>query len=160
MAAGRRQRYTALALTCAMLFACGQHKQLIDSLTFRPPDGWHGGSIRGTDDVETWQAPSPGSGRLNLTSESPLVEADLQSRVLLESGGRLVARREMMLCGNHPSSYWKIEKPGRGGRDDFTWEIVVSKASSVMYEATYLYQTGTAPNPQAQAAMYELCPAQ
>jgi hypothetical protein len=142
-----------------MLFACGSRKQLIDSLTFHPPDGWMGGPIRGTDDVETWQDPSPHHGILTLSSESPLVEAGLASRMLVENGGKLVAQREMTLCGTQPSTYWKIVKPGAGGRESFTSEIVVSKAPRAMYEATYLYQTDTPPNPQAQAALSELCSA-
>jgi hypothetical protein len=96
---------------------------------------------------------------LNLDRELPAFDAAIAVTSLVKKNGRLVAQRTMTLCGNQPSVYSRVIQKARTGSGTYTWEIVTSRTPSALWEAQYIYPTGSAPDAQAQAALYELCPA-
>ena len=72
-------------------------------------------------------------------------------------GQTVVAERHIKICGTQPAIYSKVIEKAVKGPGTYTREMVVSKALTSEYTATYMYRNPAAPDPQAQAALYELC---
>jgi hypothetical protein len=127
-------------------------------LTFHAPDGWTEISQVAGPHIELWRSTDKSQrGVLTLDRDPPAFDPAIAVKSLEEKGGRLVAQRTMTLCGNQPSVYSRVIQKARIGSGTYTWEIVASRTPSALWEARYLYPTGSAPNAQAQAALYELC---
>lgn len=148
-----------IVIPLLLLAACAQPKHVSDGLTFHAPDGWKESSERQEPDVELWEPSGKGqSGILTLYRDLPAFDAAIVVKSLVDHQGRLIEQHSMTLCGNQPSAYSRVIQKARAGSGSYTWEIVTSRTPSALWEAEYMYHTGTAPNVQAQAALEELCP--
>jgi hypothetical protein len=149
----RFSRSLAAALAVVSLAGCGLLKSPADGLTFHAPDGW-----RGTPGflgrVQTWTHVS-GSGvsMLILTSVPGLTAHRVAGR---PASGTTIEQREMVLCGSQSSFFRKSNITSHDRH--FISETVVTSAPGSGYVAIYMYPAGSAPDAQAEAAIYELCP--
>jgi hypothetical protein len=153
----------AFVLGVGIVFAiagCAHSKRVSDGLTFRAPDGWTEMSQDAESDTELWHSANKSQpGILSLYRDLPAFDAAIVVKSLVAKNGRLVAQRTITLCGNQPSVYSRVVQRASNGSGTYTWEIVTSRTPSVLWDAEYMYRTESAPDPQAQAALYELCPA-
>ena len=149
-----------VALAFVWLAGCAQPKHVSDALTFHAPDGWTEMSQSDDPNIELWHSADKGRrGILSLDRDLPAFDAAVVVKSLVEKNGRLVAQRTMTLCGNQPSVYSRVIQKARTGPGYYTWEIVTSRTPSALWDAQYLYPAESAPDPKAQTALYELCPA-
>lgn len=67
-------------------------------------------------------------------------------------------RRGVLSLDRDPPAFdAAIVQKARTGSGTYTWELVTSRTPSALWEARYVYATGSAANAQAQSALYELC---
>lgn len=152
------RRLAAIIVLCSLV-GCAQTSHVSDGLAFRAPDGWKDTSESADPDVELWEpADKRQSGILSLARDLPAFDAAIVVKSLVTHNGKLMAQHSMTLCGNQPSVYSRVIQKAQHGPGTYTWEIVTSRTPSVLWEAEYMYHTGLPPNPQAQAALSELCP--
>jgi len=148
-----------VALALVVLTGCVQSKHAGGALTFHAPDGWTEMSRSADPDIELWHSTDKSQhGILSLDRDLPAFDAAIVVKSLVKNNGRLVAQRTMTLCGHQPSVYSRVIQKARAGSGTYTWEIVTSRTPSALWEAQYMQPTGSAPDTQAQAALYELCP--
>lgn len=109
--------------------------------------------------IELWRSTDKHQrGILSLDRDPRGFDPAIAVKSLVEKNGKLVAQRAMILCGSQPSVYSRVIQKASTGSGNYTWEVVTSRTPSELWEARYLYPTESAPNSQAQAALYELCP--
>jgi hypothetical protein len=148
-----------VVLALVVLTGCAPSKHVSDGLTFHAPDGWTEMSPSADPDIELWRSADKSQhGILSLERELPALDAALAVKSLLKNDGSLDAQKTMTLCGNQPSVYSRVIQKARTGSGTYTWEIVTSRTPSALWEAQYMYPTVSAPDAQAQSALYELCP--
>lgn len=148
------------AFLLVVLTACAPSKHVSDGLTFHAPDGWKDVSESSEPDAELWQPNDKNeSGILSLYRDLPAFDAAVVVKSLVEHNGRLIAQHSMTLCGSQASQYSRVVQKARSGPGSYTFEIVTSRTPAVLWDAEYMYKTGTTPNVQAQGALEELCPA-
>ena len=71
----------------------------------------------------------------------------------------MLEQRTMKICGNQPALYMKMRGVSNGQtKTEEMIEAVLSKVSDGTFMAMHMYPVGSVPDPQADAAIYELCP--
>lgn len=72
---------------------------------------------------------------------------------------KIVERRTLTICGSQPALFMKMTGVSSGSeKTEELIETVLSKVSDGTYMAMHMYPVGSVPDPQAEAAIYELCP--
>jgi hypothetical protein len=162
----RFSRNLAAALTIAALAACASSKSPAEGLTFHAPDGWVS-APNTLARVQTWTRAGAEVNTLTLMATPPGLKLDAlireQGRILAAgsippgAAGPDIEQRQTVLCGNQPSYFRKTNIASHDTH--FIAESVVTSTPGSGYMATYMYQAGHAPDPQAEAAIFDLCPA-
>lgn len=168
MKATATARIVAATLAALVLTGCGGLlKSPADGLTFHAPNGWVGSpGINGT--LQMWLGNfGPASQALTLVKiDGRTRPEDFDTKVLLNIGSgalptalKIVERRSLTLCHDQRSIYVKMRGRARLEQFERVLEMVVSSAPRSTYVAYYSCPSNWKPNDQAEAALYELCPA-
>jgi hypothetical protein len=158
------------ALAVVFLSACsGLMKSPAEGLTFQAPAGWQGTpGIMGR--FQLWTA---GDGKakqvlllMKLPGDVKLDPASFKLNDVQAANPEnlrdmtIVDRRRMTLCGGQESLYFKMHGKSGSSRTPETIETVLSRSSpDATFMSTYGYPDGSMPDKEAEAAIYELCPA-
>jgi hypothetical protein len=157
----------AAAFAVASLTACGLTKSPADGLTFKAPDGWTATpGVMGR--FQLWTSGGGDSAHvlmlLKLPADTKLNSSfsvndfkDVDGPASLKDG-RVLAQRTMTLCGSQRSMFVKMQGQTKNQKAEELVEAVLSKAADGTYMAMYMHPIAVAPNPAAEAAIYELCP--
>jgi hypothetical protein len=165
----KRMRFAAAAAAAMVLAGCGVLKSPADGLTFRAPAGWTGTpGIMGR--FQLWTG---GSG--DKSHQQVLMLMKLPADVKLDKSfdpreietnsatslrdATLVSERTMKLCGTQESMFVKMQGKSKTGSVEEAIEMVLSKAPDGTYMAMYVHPVDSDSNPEAEGAIYQLCPA-
>jgi hypothetical protein len=162
------QRFSILcagSLALLALTACGLTKSPAEGLNFKPPDGWQGTpGVMGR--FQLWTANDKQMlmllklpADMKLTTSFDLNDfQDVNGPAALKDS-KVLARRNMTMCGNQQSMFLKMQGKSTRQNTEETIEVVLSKAADGTFMAMYMRPLGSAADPAAEAAIYELCPA-
>ena len=140
-----------------VLAACsGLTKSPAEGLTFKAPDGWTSTpGIMGI--MQLWASPGT-SKEVLMLFHAP---SDWKSDQALDSANvkdaQIQEQRTITICGNQSAQYLKMRATSTRGDGDQNVQMISSKGKDGTYLALYIYPIAATPDPQAQAAIYELC---
>ena len=160
----------AAAFAVATLTACGLTKSPAEGLTFKAPDGWQGTpGIMGRFQLWTARSGTETTGQVLMLMKLPVdtnLKGDFDPSNLNDVNGsaslrnaKVLAKRTMTLCNSQQSIFMKMRGQSKNQKTEEQIEAVVSNAPDGTYMAMYMFPIGAAPDPAAEAAIYELCPA-
>jgi hypothetical protein len=160
--------HVAAALGAVVLLtACGLTKSPAEGINFVAPNGWQSTpGIMGRFQLWTGGANAkqvlmlmklPQDAKIDRTF-SPSDMKDLAGPSAVKDA-TMLEQRTMKICGNQPALYMKMRGVSSGqNKTEEMIEAVVSKVSDGTFMAMHMYPVGSVPDPQADAAIYELCP--
>jgi hypothetical protein len=160
--------HVAAALGAVVLLtACGLTKSPAEGINFVAPNGWQSTpGIMGRFQLWTGGANAkqvlmlmklPQDAKIDRTF-SPSDMKDLAGPSAVKDA-TMLEQRTMKICGNQPALYMKMRGVSSGQtKTEEMIEAVVSKVSDGTFMAMHVYPVGSVPDPQADAAIYELCP--
>lgn len=146
----------ALLLTAS---GCGLTSSPADNITFQPPQGWSASpGIMGF--MQFWKSPGSDKDVLMLfKSPKPLDKNDVFSSAKLNESDE--KRETIKICGSQPAEYVQARATSSDAAKDKTednLQMVMTNTNGATYFALYVYPVGTQPDPEAVAAIRELCP--
>ena len=146
----------ALLLACS---GCGLTSSPADNLTFQPPSGWSASpGIMGF--MQFWKSPSSDSQVLMLfKSPKEIDKKDVFSSAKLDEGDE--TRQTINICGNQTAEYVTARATSTDEskkKTESEVQMVMTNTNGTTYLAMYVYPVGARPDPQAAAAIRELCP--
>lgn len=155
-------RFSYAPVWCALLIAgagCGFTSSPAEHLTFKPPADWQASpGVMGF--MQFWKPPGNRDEALVLVkSPKPIQVSEVFNSANLKDA-KVVSVQHMTICENQAAEFLKAQGTSQGLAQksrDVNAEIVVSNAGGASYIAMYVYPVGAAPNPDADAALRELC---
>jgi hypothetical protein len=143
-----------------LLSACGFTKSPAEGLQFQPPAGWKSSpGIMGF--MQFWRPPADDGEMLMLVkSPKPMDAKEVFSNSQMHGTLRDVTiqdLRTIQICGNQSATLLQAQgtSSSRQGKDQV--EMIMTNAGGSSYFAMYVRPLGTAANPEASAAVRELC---
>lgn len=151
-----------VALGCIVAIAqvgCGFGSSPAEGLRFSAPPGWRSSpGIMGL--MQFWRSPTNDQEVLMLfRSPKPLPAGDIFSNSQMQETLKdvVVTRRSRIkICGNQPATAIEARGSSAKGGDEYV-EMVMTAARGTSYFAMYVRPITSMPNPQAVAALRELC---
>ena len=160
---------TAVAFLGAALAlaGCGLTSSPADNLTFAAPAGWQASpGILGY--MQFWKSPATSDEVLMLfKSPKPLDPHDVFSTARVNDA-KILSRQSIHICGNQPAEY--LLAAGTSNADNAAGngksldakspsdaQVVMTDVNGTTYISMYVYPVNRQPNPQAAAALRELC---
>lgn len=155
-----RSGVTALCCLGALaLAACGFHSSPADGLQFQPPPGWRSSpGIFGF--MQFWRPPGSDHELLMLFRSPRLLQPkDVFSNPQFQTTMKdaTIERRDAIrICNNQPAQY--LEARGTSSRGEAAQvEMVMTDTAGTSYMALYVRPVASAPDPNAEASLRELC---
>lgn len=158
---------TAALGAVALLTACGLTKSPAEDINFVAPAGWQSTpGIMGRFQLWTGGANAKQVLMLMKLPQDAKIDQSFDASDFKEMTGptsvkdaTMLEQRSMKICGNQPAMYMKMRGVSNGGtKTEEMIEAVLSKVSDGTFMAMHMYPVGSVPDPQAEAAIYELCP--
>ena len=159
----------AAAALCAvvLLTACGLTKSPAEDINFVAPNGWQSTpGIMGR--FQLWTGGANGKQVLMLMKlpQDAKIDRTFNASDMKDLAGpsavkdaTMLEQRTMKICGTQPALYMKMRGVSSGQtKTEEMIEAVMSKVSDGTFMAMHMYPVGSVPDPQADAAIYELCP--
>jgi hypothetical protein len=150
----------ALCVAGVLLSACGFTSSPAEGLQFQPPAGWKSSpGIMGF--MQFWRPPVDDGEMLMLVkSPKPLQAKDVFSNNQMQGTLKDVTIqdvRTIQICGNQSATLLQAQgtSSSRQGKDQV--EMIMSSTGGSTYLAMYVRPVETAANPQASAAVRQLC---
>lgn len=163
-----KTRHVAAALgAIAILTACGLMKSPAEDINFVAPSGWQSTpGIMGRFQLWTGGANAKQVLMLMKLPQDAKIDRSFDASDVKELTGptsvkdaTMLEQRTMKICGNQPALYMKMRGVSNGQtKTEEMIEAVLSKVSDGTFMAMHMYPVGSVPDPQADAAIYELCP--
>jgi hypothetical protein len=159
-------RVAAAIAGLALLTACGFMKSPAEDINFDAPSGWQSTpGIMGRFQLWTGGGAKPQVLMLMKLPQDAKIDRSFDASDVKELTGptsvkdaTMLEQRSMTICGNQPATYLKMRGVSNSQKTEETIEAVISKVSDGTYMAMHMYPVGSMPDPQAEAAIYELCP--
>ncbi len=155
----RPGRLIAALLAIAALAGCGQlMKSPADGLTFKAPPAWHSSpGIMGM--MQFWMNPNDNKQILMLLKAPADWKTDEAYSTADMKDVHVEVQRDVKICGNRAATFIRAIGTSSRTNNDANVEMVQTKLNDGTYMSFYIYPIGTKPAPEAEAAIYELCPA-
>ncbi len=153
----------AALLCCAgalVPIGCGFNSSPADGLRFQAPPNWSSSpGIMGI--MQFWRAPSDDRSVLMLfKSPKPMDAREVFSNSRLKDtlkDTRITSKRDVTICGNQPATYIEARSTSEKG-DAENVDMAMTTLNGSTYFALYVRPLEAAANPQAEAALRQLCP--
>ncbi|HTU81474.1 MAG TPA: hypothetical protein VMF61_05050 [Candidatus Acidoferrales bacterium] len=157
-------RLAAVCCAAAALAGCGLTNSPADNLTFSPPSGWQASpGILGF--MQFWKPPHADDEVLMLFKSPKPIDPHAAFEDAKLNDAAVQSRQTIHICGNQPAEY--VTARGTSAsvnlgnataqkRNDMV-QIVIFTNSAASYMSMYAYPEGRSPDPQAVAALRELC---
>jgi hypothetical protein len=152
----------------ALLTACGFMKSPAEDINFTAPTGWQSTpGIMGRFQLWTGGGAKAQVLMLMKLPQDAKIDRSFDSSDFKEMTGptsvkdaTMLEQRTMKICGSQPAMYMKMRGVSNSGsqKTEEMIEAVVSRVSDGTFMAMHMYPIGSVPDPQAEAAIYELCP--
>lgn len=160
--------HVAATLGAAVLLtACGLMKSPAEDINFVAPTGWHSTpGIMGRFQLWTGGANAKQVLMLMKLPQDSKIDQSFDASDFKQITGptsvrdaTMLEQRNMKICGSQAAMYMKMRGVSNGQtKTEEMIEAVVSKVSDGTFMAMHMYPVGSVPDPQAEAAIYELCP--
>ena len=139
---------------------CGLSASPADGLRFQAPPGWRPSpGVLGF--MQFWRPPS-GAREVLMIFKSPkkLSANDVYSSANMQGAFKNVTvlrKQTLQICGNQRALFVQGRATSRNDTESNV-DIVITDVLGTSYMAMYLRPIDAAANPQAEAALHELCP--
>jgi hypothetical protein len=152
----------ALAVIAMLAAAgCAFHSSPADGLTFHAPTDWKPSpGILGY--MQFWRSPTERNEVLmlfkspvHLTSNDEFFANDQFHSQVKDT--KILARQNIKICGNQPATYVRAEGESEASREQVEIDAVMTDVAGSSYFALYMRPFASAPNPEALAALREVC---
>jgi hypothetical protein len=152
--------WLALCVAGILLSACGFTSSPAEGLQFQPPAGWKSSpGIMGF--MQFWRPPvDDGQMLMLIKSPKPMDPKEVFSNSQMHGTLKDVTiqdLRTIQICGNQAATLLQAQGTSstRDGKDQV--EMIMTNAGGSSYFAMYVRPLGAAANPEASAAVRELC---
>jgi hypothetical protein len=144
-----------LAAGVVLLAGCGGlTKSPAEGLTFTAPPGWTGTpGILGM--AQVWTPPGDSKSVLMLIKAPAAAKLNESLESARVQDSSVKQQRTLTICTNQPARY--LELTGKANGEDESIETVVTAVGDQHYVAMYMYPIASKPDPQAQAALRQIC---
>lgn len=162
-------RMTIVIVGVILLSACGLLKSPADDIDFEAPSGWTSTpGIMGRFQLWTGGTTNKQVLMLMKLPQDAKIDRSFDASDFKGMSGSasvknatMLEQRRMNICGTQPAVYMKMRGVSTTSGTQKTEEMisaVISKVSDGTFMAMHMYPVGSQPDPQAEAAIYELCP--
>jgi hypothetical protein len=152
----------ALAISAVLVAAgCAFHTSPADGLTFRAPNDWKPSpGILGY--VQFWRSPTERREVLMLVKSPVRLKPDdeLFSNDQFHDTVRdtkVLKRENVKICGNQPATLVEAEGSSASTGEHVLIDTLMTDVAGSSYFALYMRPFAAAPNPEALAALREVC---
>lgn len=158
MRTGRFGKATFALLGVLACTACGGlTKSPADGLTFTAPADWK--SSPGIMGMMQFWVSSDSKHVLMLFRVPTDFKTDQAFSSADVKDEHVESQRDLKLCGDVPAQYTKAIATSSRTGDDTNLEMIVAKNADGEIITMYMYPIGATPNPTAEAALSQICPA-